>query len=174
VLYIGNNIKLKGFDVLVEALTSCNHVKELHIAGPSASSPAVIHLLERIPKHIKIMQYGALKQEQLYDLMIQSDLVVIPARFEALGVAVIESLAQSIPTLTTGVGGLKEVLVDYPSIFSDPQNVQPQHLAQNIEQVFSHYEEFYNITFEKMADIRRRFNPDNMMRAIENIYRLEE
>ena len=95
--------------------------------------------------------------------MRKCDILVIPARGEALGVSIIESLAQGIPVITSGAGGLKEVLQGYPFICSDHNNLDPNTLAKNINLVLLNYKQYQNIFSAKRKDTLNRFSVQQMI-----------
>lgn len=170
ILYVGNDLYRKGFDILAAALGKSKTVKTLHIAGPSFKTEKELEFLRMIPKHIQVIQHGSMPSEQLYRIMTQTDLVVIPARFEALGVSVIEALAQGVPVLTSGVGGLNEVLKGYPYIFGDRNNLNSSHLAQNLDLIFEQYPEYLQQVSTKINHMRNLFSPVTMTQKLQDLY----
>ncbi len=94
-------------------------INTIYVAGPSKLDEKLKSQITNLPTSIQIKIMGSLSQNVLFELMRKCDILVIPARAEAFGVSVIESLAQGIPVITSGAGGLKEVLEGYPSICSD-------------------------------------------------------
>lgn len=170
ILYVGNDLYRKGFDILASALGRCKKVTTLHIAGPSFKTDKEHEFLRMIPKHIKVIQHGSVPSEQLYHIMAQTDLVVIPARFEALGVSIIEALAQGVPVLTSGVGGLKEVLKGYPAVFSDYDNLNSEQLARNLDLVFTGYSDYLEQVSSKINHMRKLFSPVTMTQQLTELY----
>lgn len=170
ILYVGNDLYRKGFDILAKALCLTTQVRTLQIAGPGFFSEQEKLFLAMIPKHIQVELLGSLASASLYQAMTQTDLVVIPARYEALGVAVIESLSQGVPVITSGVGGLQEVLEGYPAIFGDSGNLQPETLAWHIDSIFSRYTEYLQITQDNVEKIRTNYSPVTMTAKLQKLY----
>lgn len=173
ILYIGNNYKFKGLDILLDALFALqnNCVKKVFIAGPAKLSTSLRKKVTLLSGRIQIVQIYAVPHRQLLDYMLECDVVIIPGRYEAFGVSVLEAIAQGVPVLTAGVGGLKEMLAEYPPSFSDIENLKPIHLAANIENLYTHYEEYKRIADSKMNSIRQKFNSELMLYAIYNEYK---
>lgn len=170
ILYIGNDLKLKGFDILAEALKSTSRVQKLHIAGPAANNPLLNQLLHQVPQHIAIVKHGALTHKELYALSPNLDMLVLPARYEALGVSVIECLAQGLPVLTSGVGGLMEILEEYPAEFYSASNLKPSILASNIDLILENYKYFYTAVKERIPTIRNKFEKRKTTNYLKTLY----
>lgn len=170
ILFIGNNYYLKGLDILLDATTILSEELTIYIAGPSKLDEKLLTRIKDIPSTITINLLGSMKQDELYELMRKCDILVIPARVEALGVSVIEALAQGLPVITSGEGGLKEVLEGYPEICYNSKNLDPTILAENIKMVLNNYP-FYNKLFrsnqEKITD---KFNPRIMLNKLYKAY----
>lgn len=170
IIYIGNALHRKGFDILVAALAHTSAVNTLHIIGPRAQNKDLIRMLRQLPPHITVFNHGILPHSVLYALTAEQDLMVLPVRYEALGVSVIEGLAQGLPVLTTGVGGLKEVLEGYPDLFSSELNANPKVLGANIDIIFKNYEFYRKIVVDRVPEIRERFNHQTMINNIKQYY----
>ena len=162
-LFIGNNYYLEGLDILVAAANQLPEINTIYVAGPSKLDEKLKSQITNLPTSIQIKIMGSLSQNVLFELMRKCDILVIPARGEALGVSIIESLAQGIPVITSGAGGLKEVLQGYPFICSDHNNLDPNTLAKNINLVLLNYKQYQNIFSAKRKDTLNRFSVQQMI-----------
>lgn len=173
ILYIGNNYKFKGLDILLDALLALqnNCVKKVFIAGPAKLSTSLRKKVTMLSERIQVIQIYAVPHKKLLDYMLECDVVIIPGRYEAFGVSVLEAIAQGVPVLTAGVGGLKEMLAEYPPSFSDIENLKPVHLSANIENLYTHYNEYKRFADSKMNAIRQKFNSELMLCAIYDEYK---
>ncbi len=175
ILFIGNNYYLKGLDILLESLQHDTPVKKLIIVGPSRLDHFMKEKIAILTsKKMEIHLSGPLPQSELYKQMIASDIVIIPGRYESLGVSVIEALAQGVPVITGGVGGLKEILGDYPVQFWDAANLTSSGLAGRINQVYEKYDYFRNEVISKMQTIRKEFSSTKMIASIYRAYEIFE
>lgn len=52
------------------------------------------------------------KQEQMEEILVVSDLFVLPSEYESFGLAALEAMAASMPVISTNAGGLIEVNID--------------------------------------------------------------
>src|SRR5262249_42387501 len=55
---------------------------------------------------------GWLSEEELGQAYADADVFCLPARYESLGLVVIEAMAFGLPIVTSGVGGLAEIVED--------------------------------------------------------------
>ncbi len=172
ILFIGNNFYLKGLDILIEASAFMPSVKTIYIAGPPKLDHYIMKKINSLSSKIEFKLIGSLKQSDLYELMRKSDILVIPARAESLGVSVIEALAQGIPVITSGEGGLQEVLNGYPTICADNQNLIPEYLGKSVTKMLSEYPIYKNIFLTKREKIIEIFSVKKMIEALYNTYEL--
>jgi N-acetyl-alpha-D-glucosaminyl L-malate synthase BshA len=52
------------------------------------------------------------KQEQMEEILVVSDLFILPSEYESFGLAALEAMAASMPVVSTNAGGLTEVNID--------------------------------------------------------------
>lgn len=97
-VYVGRFEASKGGPAALSACLASGY--ELLVAGPSAP-PGTRHL-------------GTLAPEQLVDAYAAADCVVLPSRYEACSLVVLEALACGRPLLTTSVGWMRTLLRAVP------------------------------------------------------------
>lgn len=70
------------------------------------------------------------KQEQMEEILVVSDLFILPSEYESFGLAALEAMAASMPVLSTNAGGLPEVNIDgktgFLSNVGDVENMSRQ------------------------------------------------
>ena len=96
VLYAGRLSPEKGVLELVEAARGLNLV----VAGDGP-------LRDRVPG-----ARGFVPNDELQDLYARAAVVACPSRREGFGVACLEAMAHARPVVATGVGGLRDMVVD--------------------------------------------------------------
>ena len=52
------------------------------------------------------------KQEQMEEILVVSDLFILPSEYESFGLAALEAMAASMPVISTNAGGLTEVNIE--------------------------------------------------------------
>nr|WP_246316041.1 glycosyltransferase family 4 protein [Kineococcus aurantiacus] len=99
----------KGVDVLLEALTALPGV-ELHVAGEGSGcadlqqQAAALGLTDRVRFRGRVPDAA--------DLLSDVDVLVVPSRFEALPLVVLEAMHGGVPVVASRVGGIPEAVLD--------------------------------------------------------------
>ncbi len=79
------------------------------------------------------------KQEQIEEILLVSDLFLLPSEYESFGLAAMEAMAASVPVISTDVGGLPEININgetgYTAALGDVQTMSEQaiHILSNDE-----------------------------------------
>lgn len=129
ILFVKNDFKLGGLLDLISALGMLEEKSfNLTIIGTSNKVNDYLESHQNINYNI----LGFQSNDEVVKAMYNHDILCIPARFEPLGVAVMEGLAVGIPTITTGVGGLPEVTGNGAYVWEcEPNN--PVSISKQIE-----------------------------------------
>lgn len=114
-LCVGSVSRLKGQDVLVEALATLPELTwHCRCVGPPRDAGFAADLRGRIERH-GLSNRIELVGPRTGELYADSDLVVLPSRAESYGMVVTEALARGIPVVGSDVGGVPEALGDTPA-----------------------------------------------------------
>lgn len=133
ILFVKNDYLIGGLPELIEALEILKDYQfKLSIVGTTRLQESDLNKAENCEIDVK----GIMNNNEVIELMYNHDILCIPARFEPLGVAVMEGLAVGIPTITTGVGGLPEVTNNGTYIWECQPN-NPQSLSEQIKACIS-------------------------------------
>jgi L-malate glycosyltransferase len=79
------------------------------------------------------------KQEQIEEILLVSDLFILPSEYGSFGLAAMEAMAASVPVISTNVGGLPEININgetgYTAALGDVQTMSEQaiHILSNDE-----------------------------------------
>ena len=104
-LFVGEIAELKGADLFATAIDAVPAWTGVMV-GRGALAAAIQ------ARHPAIRMLGAVPHEAVPDWMQAADVLVVPSRREALGLAAIEALACGTPVIAAAVGGLVEVVRD--------------------------------------------------------------
>jgi D-inositol-3-phosphate glycosyltransferase len=128
VLYAGRLERLKGADVLLEAMALLRRrggfgdVVTLVIGedssdgwregGPGGERGRLEQLVADLGLDGCVRFLGAVHPEQLADLYALADVCVVPSRTETFGLVALEAQASGTPVVAAAVGGLRDIVVD--------------------------------------------------------------
>ncbi len=108
---IANYSPIKGHDVLIRSLhrlTEWNWT--LHLYGDTDRdkdfSAGIISLISRLHLESRVLMHGIAGRDEISGIFLESDLFVMPSRFESYGMALTESLAHGVPVVATRAGNI--------------------------------------------------------------------
>jgi glycosyltransferase involved in cell wall biosynthesis len=112
VLFCGRFEKGKGIIEFAEAAKRIvkKSESEVVIVGRGALGPQVKSIIGN-SEHIHLFDWQP--QEQIHELYIASDVFILPSRFEALPLTIIEAMNAGLHVVYTLVGGVSEILEGY-------------------------------------------------------------
>lgn len=102
----------KGLDILVKAFTKIKDriAFNLIIAGEGPDRKLLEDIINENGLEKRVVLLGRITQEEVVLRLKNADFVVIPSRWEAFGISVLEALAAGKPVLATNVGGIPELI----------------------------------------------------------------
>lgn len=172
--YLGRLNKIKGIDFLIDAfaelIPACHAI--LLIAGPDDGVEQDLKAqCQRlgIERHVRFTGYvqGEAEKAAVYRA---SNVIVLPSRYEILGITLLESLLNATPVITTDRCGLSKRLMD-----SGIGDVVPfgnvQALVQALTQAVTNREESHERALRGQAFVRAHYNWDSVTDLWEAAYR---
>lgn len=116
VLYIGRLIKQKGVDILLEAFNSLKELypdTQLEIIGYGPEKNALQEMVNRLNLDQKVVFSPAVPHEELPEKYREARLFALPSLIgEGFGMTAAEAAACGVPTVTFGLGGTGELVLD--------------------------------------------------------------
>lgn len=112
---VANLIPRKGLHTLVEALARlpAGEPWRLRIAGSLTADPAYVRALRRLIAELgladRVNLLGTLAPEDVSDLLNHSQVLAVPAWFEALGIVFLEAMRAGLPVIASTAGGAGEI-----------------------------------------------------------------
>lgn len=83
---------------------------KLLMVGDGPERPAMENMVKYLGLGDDVRFLG--KQEQMEEILVVSDLFILPSEYESFGLAALEAMAARMPVVSTNAGGLPEVNVD--------------------------------------------------------------
>ena len=111
-VFVGKLERVKGPDLFLSALEILDSEGmrfDVGIAGAGSLEAELRIAADRL-KRQKVTFYGSVGQEAVRSLYRGADIVVVPSRYEAFGMVVLEAMAAGRPLVATSVGGIPEIV----------------------------------------------------------------
>jgi glycosyltransferase involved in cell wall biosynthesis len=154
VLFVGELRKLKGVDVLIEAialLKSRGQVLRAVIAGDGPDRDAFVSLAKARSVDAQITFVGAMPARRAF---AKGRVLVVPSRAESLPYIVLEGIAAGLPVIATKVGGIPEIFggagtlipPDNPSALADAIGARLANGNAEIAQLHARISELFTVS----------------------------
>jgi glycosyltransferase involved in cell wall biosynthesis len=169
IVFVGELRKLKGVDVLIEAIAilarNGRNVGAIIVGeGPDRAAFEALAAARSVADTVRFV--GAMPARQAFAL---GRLIVVPSRAESLPYVVLEAAAAGIPMIATNVGGIPEIFGPDARDLIPPGDAAA--LANAISQALQDRGTRHSASLRLKARIRASFSDDAMTDAILDAYR---
>lgn len=132
-LFIGRPDKIKGLELLINALVSLNNKKvKLKIVGPENDYTSTLkQLTNRLGLENIVEFLGPIFNHEKYDLIANARAVVVPSYSEVIGMVNLEASACKTPVITTHQTGLKTEFGSMGGILINPEIKEIKNALQD-------------------------------------------
>jgi glycosyltransferase involved in cell wall biosynthesis len=108
ILYLGRLSPEKGADILIKAVSRVDFPFQLHIVGNGPEEEDLKKLSSELGISEKVIFYGWMPHDKVFDFYLKSQLFVHPARWpELFCLTQLEAMALGIPMVVSDCGGLE-------------------------------------------------------------------
>ena len=160
----------KGFDVLLAALPlvrlPAGMQVELTVAGQGSQRARLQALASRAPSAWRVNLVPPL--EGITHTLAQSDLVIVPSRFEGLGLVSLESTQGGRPVVATRAPGLEETLPPTHPWLAAPDDVRS--LADALSAAIAHPADWGNAVRHAQGWVAEKFSLAAMTAGYARLY----
>ena len=136
ILFVGNIIKRKNVDLLIEAKKHMATKANLVIVG---DGPYLNQLKDKAEKEYYEGNidnvYFTGSRTDVEDIMPSCDLLVLPSLSESFGLVLLEALACGKPVIGSNVGGISEIITEDVGLLIDPND--SKDLANAIDKILT-------------------------------------
>jgi glycosyltransferase involved in cell wall biosynthesis len=146
-LFVGRLAGVKGLPVLLEAMARLKPHRpslRLSVAGDGPDRRKLEEQAKRLGLAENVRFLGYQSQQQVRDLLQQTDVFVLASFAEGVPVVLMEAMAAGVPVVATQIAGIPELVEDGASGFLVPP-ADPHALADRVERLLAD------------ADLRSRF-----------------
>ena len=172
ILFVGRFDAVKGGDLVLQAfqhIAIINKEIELMFVGPDRG----IHLNGKVfmfndyvkqfisEEHIKqrIQFLGLCNSEVIAELRKNSLVTIICSRYEVFSISLTEALSAGCPTVSTAVGGMKEIVKhNFNGFLAEPES--PKSIAKNVLALMENPEKMQILSNNAIEDCKKRFSPN--------------
>lgn len=137
VCVVGRLTKLKGVQLLLEAVARSSRVTHLEVVGDGYYRDSLVELAKRLGIASRVTFSGWLDAPATRSAMQASDVVVVPSVWpEPFGIVGLEAMAAGRAVIASGTGGIPEWLVDGETGRIVPSH-DPERWATALDQVIA-------------------------------------
>ncbi|MHC1755343.1 MAG: glycosyltransferase family 4 protein [Methanosarcina sp.] len=112
-LYIGRLVKIKGIDILIRALpiikVSYPNIK-LFIAGTGGQFNKINSIVKKMDLTENVIFLGKVFGSEKRRLIASTDILILPSRYEAFGIVLLEAMASGKSIVASNVGGVPYIV----------------------------------------------------------------
>ena len=134
ILFVGNIIKRKNVDLIIEAKKQIKADANIVIVG---DGPLLGKLKEKVKKESEEGKmsdvYFTGAKTNMEDIYPSCDLLVLPSFTESFGLVLIEALACGKPVIGSNIGGIREIITEDVGLLIDPHS--SEDLANAIDKI---------------------------------------
>ncbi|MGI0150008.1 MAG: glycosyltransferase [Thermoplasmata archaeon] len=134
-LSVGHLVSVKGFDMILSAVSKVSNPVWLVIAGRGPQYRALVSLAEKLGLRGRVRFVGEIPHTLVAEYIRAADVLVIGSRSEGNPTVLVEALGCGRPVVATRVGGIPEVLTSETGILTTPGDIQG--LAEGVEQALT-------------------------------------
>jgi len=170
VLYLGRIHKIKGVDILVEAFANVidklNDVK-LVVAGPDDGYLGELkHLIEALKIEKNVLVLGPLYGKDKLRAYLDSDVYVLPSRYETFPMSVLEAVACGTPVILSENCGAAEYFKDKVGLVVKPNSKNLEKVILEMLQNQERQEAFR----KNCKTVIEQFDISNVVSNLEKVY----
>ncbi|MFL1706909.1 glycosyltransferase [Campylobacter sp. MOP7] len=163
ILAVGRLAKVKGFDLLLKALSKVNFDFNLIILGEGNEK----NNLEKLAKDLNISNKVEFKgfQENVADYVYSTDLQVIASETEGLSISLIEAILYAKLLVASDISNHKDI-IGKELVFRRDENT----LAEKLNNVHENYDKFMEI-FSQIKEKKEQFSITTMTQKYIQAYK---
>ena len=168
VLFVGRLHRVKQVDLLIRAfhqLHKTNPNIDMYILGDGEERQNLIKLTSDLGLSDSVHFLGFVNRKTTFEMMKQSDVLVLPSKVEGNPRALIEGMMNKVPIVATNVPGIKD-MVQHMKTGYLIHHSQPEELAHAIEYVLRNKQNSANIVKRAYAFAKQNFSKESVSQKI--------
>lgn len=111
-IHASNFRKIKRVDDVIRIFANVHAQipSKLLLVGDGPERRSMEDLVRKLQVHDDVRFLG--KQEQIEEILLVSDLFLLPSEYESFGLAAMEAMAANVPVISSNAGGLEEININ--------------------------------------------------------------
>jgi L-malate glycosyltransferase len=111
-IHASNFRKIKRVDDVIQIFANVHKQmpSKLLLVGDGPERKSMEDLVRKLHVHDDVRFLG--KQEQIEEILLVSDLFILPSEYESFGLAAMEAMAANVPVISSDAGGLPEININ--------------------------------------------------------------
>ena len=167
IIYVGQLIRGKGVDLMLEALGRLAIPWHARIVGDGPDRAMLENLASRLGIRDHLEFTGWLENPEV--LLSQSDVAVFPSRWqEPFGLSGAEAQANGVPVVAFDVGGVREWLVDGITGYVVPP-LDTTAMADRLTELFQDPALRHSLGENARRNIQERFSPEHFLAVFQQL-----
>jgi glycosyltransferase involved in cell wall biosynthesis len=166
----------KGYDILLQSLYILQHEYQcanvdLYIAGEGNQKDSLLALREELglQEHVTLLG-GIENRDRLKEFYEETDIFVLPSRWEGFGISIVEAMAMKKPVIASSIDGVLEIIEDgYNGILCPPAD--PIALAKKLYEAISSRDVRDSIAGNARHSVEERFTIERYARDLVGLYK---
>lgn len=134
ILYVGGLTKIKGVDILLNAVPLIiKKIPNLHIyiTGSGPEEDNLKKVVKRLNMEENVKFLGFIPEDEKYSYYKSVDVCVFPSLYEPFGIVLLEAMGSGKPVVASNVGGIPFVVIDGKTgLLFEPGNID--ELAEKV------------------------------------------
>jgi len=169
-LWAGRLEHVKGVDLLLEAVKTLSDTTDLQFSVRLAGKGSLREELEQEAVNLgvsdQVFFLGRLSRAEMLKEMQEANCFILPTRYEAFGVVLIEAMATGLPLIATRSGGPDSIVTKENGLLVEPDN--PDELARAMKELI------VNISSYSAKEIRaqtlKRYGDSSVMEQYNQLF----
>ena len=172
-VYVGRLEEKKGVDTLIKAISiivekyGCNYSLDVYGEGSCRGNlEEMVHLL-RLEQFVHFKGYQ--EKEKIEEAFINADITVVPSKYEAFGLVVIEAMNKGCPLICSDIETFTEIVSqDYNGVLF--RNQDSGDLAEKIVCLMDSEEKRKLVAQNALNDVHKRFEWSEIAKQTKDVY----
>lgn len=172
-LAVGRLVRVKGYDVLVEAMKQVSDQKRnitCVIVGEGEARGELTRQIHEAGLDGRVILAGYLPRETIASALASCDVFAMPSRYEGTPIAVLEAAAMACPILASDAGGIPELVANEEhALLVQPED--PSALAQGLIRLGADHAFARRLGENAQRRVREKFSLEAQVAATMDAYR---